>query len=222
MNFHQYAETHEVFNQVPPLEGTNLYSHDRPLQDWLKRYGAAWAEPQLQHYGALAGGPLMAAGFLANENKPVFKSHDRYGHRIDLVEFHPAYHELMRTAVEHGLVSLPWAGTQQAAQVARAGLYYLHAQAEIGSGCPLTMTFASVPALRLQPELADLWLPKMTSDASSHGPLRVSSTSEMRCTSTATRTERRSACWISGLANQAFVSTATSAPRARRQNVSAG
>ena len=161
MNFHQYAETHEVTNQVPPLEGTNLYSHDRPLQDWLKRYGAAGAESQLQHYGALAGGPLMAAGFLANENKPVFKSHDRYGHRIDLVEFHPTYHELMRTAVEHGLVSMPWDGTQPAAQVARAGLYYLHAQAEIGSGCPLTMTFASVPALRLQPELADLWVPKI-------------------------------------------------------------
>ena len=161
MNFHQYAETHEVFNQVPPLEGTNLYSHDRPLQDWLQRYGAAWAEPQLQHYGALAGGPLMAAGFLANENKPVFKSHDRYGHRIDLVEFHPAYHELMRAAIEHGLVAMPWAGTQQAGQVARAGLYYLHAQAEIGSGCPLTMTFASVQALRLQPELADLWFPKI-------------------------------------------------------------
>ena len=161
MNFHQYAETHEVTNQVPPLEGTNLYSHDLPLQDWLKRYGATRAEPQLQHYGALAGGPLMAAGFLANENKPVFKSHDRYGHRIDLVEFHPAYHELMRTAIEHGLVSLPWSDTQPAPQVSRAGLYYLHAQAEIGSGCPLTMTFASVPALRLEPEVAQLWVPKV-------------------------------------------------------------
>jgi putative acyl-CoA dehydrogenase len=85
----------------------------------------------------------------------VFSSHDRYGHRIDLVEFHPAYHELMRTAIEHGLTSLPWAHPQDGAHVARASMTYLHSQAEAGSGCPLTMTFASVPALRLQPDLAD-------------------------------------------------------------------
>ncbi|HEY9130561.1 MAG TPA: acyl-CoA dehydrogenase family protein [Dyella sp.] len=161
MDLHRYAETHEVINQVPPLDGSNLYSRDPALREWLLRYGAGWAEPQLRHYGELAGGPLMAAGFLANENKPVFKSHDRYGHRIDLVEFHPAYHELMRTAIEHGLVAIPWDEPQPARQVARAGLYYLHAQAEIGSGCPLTMTFASVPALRLQPELAEAWVPKI-------------------------------------------------------------
>lgn len=161
MDLHRYAETHEVTNQVPPLDGSNLYSRDPALREWLARYGADWADPQLRHYGELAGGPLMAAGFLANENKPVFKSHDRYGHRIDLVEFHPAYHELMRTAIEHGLVAMPWDEPQPARQVARAGLYYLHAQAEIGSGCPLTMTFASVPALRLQPELAEAWVPKI-------------------------------------------------------------
>ncbi|HEX7813685.1 acyl-CoA dehydrogenase family protein [Dyella sp.] len=160
MNFHQYAETHEVTNQVPPLEGTNLYRHDLPLQAWSQRFGVTDTDA-LQHYGALAGGPLMAAGFLANENKPVFKSHDRYGHRIDLVEFHPAYHELMRTAIEHGLVAMPWDGSRAAGHVTRASLYYLHAQAEIGSGCPLTMTCASVPALRLEPAVGDLWLPKI-------------------------------------------------------------
>ncbi|MDF3846109.1 DNA alkylation response protein, partial [Pseudomonas citronellolis] len=105
MNLHQYAETHEVTNQVPPLDGANLYRIDLPLQEWVRRYDGGWAEQRLGAYGALAGGPLMAAGFLANENKPVFKSHDRYGHRIDLVEFHPAYHELMRTAIEHGIPS---------------------------------------------------------------------------------------------------------------------
>jgi len=162
MNFSQYAETHEVTNQVPPLEGSNLYLRDPPLQEWLRRYGSN-AEAELEHYGALAGGPLMSAGFLANENKPIFKSHDRYGHRIDLVEFHPAYHQLMRTAIEHGLVAMPWDGSCKAGHVTRAGLYYLHAQAEIGSGCPLTMTFASVPALRLQSELAGLWQPKILS-----------------------------------------------------------
>lgn len=155
------AETHEVTNQVPPLDGANLYRLDLPLQQWLRRYQAGWAEARLDAYGALAGGPLMAAGFLANENKPVLRSHDRYGHRIDVVEFHPAYHELMRTAIEHGIPSLPWSDPQPGAQVARAALMYLHNQAEAGSSCPLTMTYASVPALRQQPDLAERWLPRI-------------------------------------------------------------
>ena len=161
MNLHPFAETHDVTNQPLSLDGTNLYRIDLPLQEWSRRFGAGWAESRIDAYGALAGGPLMEAGFLANQNKPVFSSHDRYGHRIDLVEFHPAYHELMRTAVEHGLPSLPWAHSQSGAHVARAAMTYLHSQAEAGTGCPLTMTFACVPALRLQPDLADLWLPKI-------------------------------------------------------------
>ncbi|MFK3821935.1 acyl-CoA dehydrogenase family protein [Pseudomonas yamanorum] len=161
MNLHQFAETHDVTNQPPSLDGTNLYRIDLPLQEWSRRFGAGWAEQRIDTYGALAGGPLMEAGFLANQNKPVFNSHDRFGHRIDLVEFHPAYHELMRTAVEHGLPSLPWAHPQSGAHVARASMTYLHSQAEAGTGCPLTMTFACVPALRLQPDLAETWLPKI-------------------------------------------------------------
>ena len=156
-----HAETHEVFNQVPSLDGANLYRLDLPLQEWIRRYDGAWAHERLSAYGALAGGALMQAGFLANENKPVFKSHDRYGNRIDLVEFHPAYHELMRTAVEHGLPSLPWTDPRAGAHVARAGLTYMHSQAEAASGCPLTMTFAAVPAIRLQPNVAEQWLPKI-------------------------------------------------------------
>jgi putative acyl-CoA dehydrogenase len=163
MSLHEFAETHEVFNQVPPLDGANLYRVDLPLQEWVRRFQGGWAEQRLDSYGALAGGSLMAAGFLANENKPVFKSHDRYGHRIDLVEFHPAYHELMAAAIEHGIPSMPWTDPRAGAQVARAGMSYLHSQAEAGTGCPLTMTFASVPALRLQPEIAEKWLPKILS-----------------------------------------------------------
>lgn len=161
MSLHEFAETHEVINQVPPLDGANLYRVDLPLQEWVRRYHGGWAENRLDSYGALAGGPLMAAGFLANENKPVFKSHDRYGHRIDLVEFHPAYHELMRASIESGIPSMPWTDPRAGAQVARAGLSYLHSQAEAGTGCPLTMTFACVPALRLQPDIAEKWLPKI-------------------------------------------------------------
>jgi len=157
------AETHEVFNQVPPLEGANLYRLDLPLQEWTRRFEGGWAEAQLDAYGALAGGPLMAAGFLANEYKPVFKSHDRYGHRIDLVEYPIAYHELMHAAISHGLPSMPWVAPRYGAQVARAAMSYLHSQAEAGSGCPLTMTYASVPVIKSQPELAAVWLPKILS-----------------------------------------------------------
>ncbi|PHN47502.1 acyl-CoA dehydrogenase family protein [Pseudomonas amygdali] len=163
MNLNQFAETHEVTNQPPPLDGANLYRIDVPLQEWSSRFGAGWAQPRIDAYGALAGGPLMEAGFLANQNKPAFASHDRYGHHIDLIEFHPAYHQLMSTAIEHGIPSLPWTDPQPGAHVARAAMSYLHTQAEPGSGCPLTMTFASVPALRLQPDLAEIWLPKVLS-----------------------------------------------------------
>ncbi|KQQ49938.1 DNA alkylation response protein [Pseudomonas sp. Leaf127] len=161
MNLYSLARTHDVTNQPPPLDGLNLYRIDLPLQALVQRFGAAWASPRIDAYGALAGGPLMEAGFLANRHKPVFHSHDRYGHRIDLIEFHPAWHQLMRTAIEHGIPSLPWREPQPGAHVARAAMSYLHTQAEPGSGCPLTMTFASVPALRLQPELASAWLPKV-------------------------------------------------------------
>ncbi|MDC3736635.1 acyl-CoA dehydrogenase family protein [Pseudomonas syringae pv. syringae] len=163
MNLNQFAETHEVTNQPPPLDGANLYRIDVPLQEWSSRFGAGWAQPRIDAYGALAGGPLMAAGFLANRHKPEFASHDRYGHRIDLVEFHPAYHQLMSAAIEHGILSLPWTDPQPGAHVARAAMSYLHTQADPGSGCPLTMTFASVPALKLQPDLAEIWLPKVLS-----------------------------------------------------------
>lgn len=161
MKPNSFAETHQVTNQPPPLDGANLYRIDLPLQAWTQRFGAGWAAPRIDAYGALAGGPLMEAGFLANKHKPTFESHDRFGHRIDLIEFHPAYHQLMSAAIEHGIPSLPWTDPQPGAHVARAAMSYLHTQAEPGTGCPLTMTFASVPALRLQPELARIWLPKV-------------------------------------------------------------
>ena len=162
-NLRHLAETHQVTNQPPSLDGVNLYRIDLPLQAWTRRFGAEWATSRMDAYGALAGGPLMEAGFLANQNKPVFASHDRYGNRIDLIEFHPAYHQLMSAAIEHGIPSLPWTDPQPGAHVARAAMSYLHTQAEPGTGCPLTMTFASVPALRLQPDLAETWLPKVLS-----------------------------------------------------------
>ena len=167
MNLHEYAETcaetHVVTNQVPPLNNINLYRDDLPLQEWVKRYQGDWADEALNAYGQLAGSKLMEAGFLANENKPIFKSHDRYGHRIDLIEFHPAYHELMSAGIAAGITSAPWTDPRPGAQVARAATMYLHNQAEAGTSCPMTMTYACVPALKLQPDLAEHWLPKILS-----------------------------------------------------------
>ena len=113
--------------------------------------------------GRLVGGePQQQWGRLANENRPVLRTLDRYGNRIDEVEFHPAWHQLMRMGVEHELHSLPWTSEEPSAHTARAALYMTAMQAEAGFACPITMTFAVVPALRAQPELAAEWEPLVT------------------------------------------------------------
>lgn len=155
--------THEVFNQTPALENYNSYDSDPALQEAVRREGAAWAEDAIRAHGARCGSAeVIGWGFLANEFRPDFHSHDRTGQRTDCVRYHPAYHQLMRLALENGLHSSPWTDPRLGAQVARAAKYYLQAQAEAGHGCPVTMTFASVPALRkASPALAAQWLPKI-------------------------------------------------------------
>lgn len=160
------AETHEVFNQPPPLENYNLFEQDRALQEAVVREGADWALDELKAHGEITGrADIIELGFLANENKPVFHSHDRFGHRQDLVKFHPAYHQLMTLALEHGLHSSPWTHPQKGAHVARAASYYMHSQVEAAHGCPVTMTFAAMPTIALQPEIAAVWGPKITARA---------------------------------------------------------
>ena len=155
--------THDVHNQPPPLVDVDLFSTNRPLVEALDREGAAWARERLVEVGRVWGGePLSTWGVQANENPPKLRTHDRYGHRIDEVEFHPAWHQLMALASEHELHSLPWTSGEDGAHVARTAMYMCSGQAEAGHGCPITMTFAAVPALRTTPELADEWLPKLT------------------------------------------------------------
>ncbi|SET61890.1 putative acyl-CoA dehydrogenase [Marinobacter segnicrescens] len=156
------AQTHEVLNQPPALENYNLFLQDKALQEAVEREGASWARQELEAFGKLAGlRETIELGFLANDNKPSFHTHDRFGHRIDEVRFHPAYHELMRLAMEHGLHSSPWQQPGEGAHVARAAKYYLHTQVEAAHGCPVTMTFAAMPSIMKQPELAELWAPKI-------------------------------------------------------------
>ncbi|HUK72471.1 MAG TPA: acyl-CoA dehydrogenase family protein [Streptosporangiaceae bacterium] len=140
--------THEVLNQPPPLAGYDVAA-DPALLDGLDREGGGWAARDLHELGKLAGSAETATlARLANENVPVLRTHDRFGNRIDEVEFHPAWHQLLDTAVRHGLHAAPWLDTRPGAHVARAAKFYVWAQAEAGHGCPISMTYAAVPALR--------------------------------------------------------------------------
>ena len=154
--------THEVLNQVPPLQGRNLFEDHAALQEALEREGGGWARERLSAAGAFWGGEPMRWGVEANEHPPVLHTHDRFGHRRDEVEFHPAWHALMRAGVEQELHALPWRTDRPGAHVARAATYVCSGQAEAGFGCPITMTFAAVPALRTQPDLAAEWVPRLT------------------------------------------------------------
>ncbi|MFF7457376.1 acyl-CoA dehydrogenase family protein [Kitasatospora sp. NPDC008115] len=146
--------THEVTNQVPLPYGHDTAA-DPALLAALHRAGAGWAEPELRELGRLAGSEQAAEwGRLANENPPVLRTHDRFGHRIDEVEFHPYWHELMRTAVGHGLHAAPWRDDRPGAHTARAAKFFVWGQVEAGHTCPVSMTYAAVPALRATPGLA--------------------------------------------------------------------
>ncbi len=155
--------THEVTNQVPPLTGHDV-SADPALVEGVNREDADWALGELRALGTLAGSAKAQEwGRLANENPPVLRTHDRYGNRIDEVDFHPAWHELMTVAVEHGLHATPWASPRPGAHVARAAKFYVWSQVEAGHGCPISMTYASVAALRHTRALATEWEPLLES-----------------------------------------------------------
>ena len=158
------ASTHEVFNVSSELANYNLYLQDKALIEATAREGAAWAHDDLAVFGELVGTAAhLELGALANKHPPELDTHDRFGHRVDLVKFHPSYHALMKTSIEHGLHASPWSDPREGAHVARAARFYMHSQVEAGHGCPITMTFASIPSLRTTPALAQWWEPRITS-----------------------------------------------------------
>jgi putative acyl-CoA dehydrogenase len=158
------TDTRETSNQAPPLTGHNLYLIDPTLVEAVHREHAGWAEGQLRELGKLLGTEeAQRWGFEANENEPQLHTHDRFGNRRDEVTFHPAWHQLMRTAIENQAHSLPWIESRKGANVARAALFMLLAQNELGHTCPVSMTFSSIAALRCDPELTAGWEPQILS-----------------------------------------------------------
>jgi len=158
--------THAVENQPPPLENYNVASGDRALLDAARTYAGDAAVAELVSLGELAGrSETIALGFDANEHPPELHTHDRFGHRIDEVRFQPAWHRLMTYAADAGLAGAPWEDRAPYPHVRRAAKFYLWSQIESGHGCPISMTYAAVPVVRSQPDLASSWLGPLTARA---------------------------------------------------------
>ncbi|MFJ3927411.1 acyl-CoA dehydrogenase family protein [Streptomyces sp. NPDC090022] len=165
------ATTHTVTNQAPPLVGYDVYGGDRALTEGVERHLAPEllgdVREELTDLGRAAGSAQAQEwGALANENPPKLKTHDRYGHRIDEVEFHPAWHRLLGHAVTAGLTD---AWGREDGHLRRAAGFFVWSQAEAGHGCPVSMTHAAVPALRTDPALAAEWEPRLTSHVYEQG-----------------------------------------------------
>ncbi|MGW0548824.1 acyl-CoA dehydrogenase family protein [Streptomyces altiplanensis] len=165
------ATTHTVTNQAPPLVEYDLFTADRALSEGVERHVApelaGEVREELSWLGRTAGSARVQEwGVQANENPPKLRTHDRYGHRIDEVEFHPAWHRLLDEAVSAGLTD---AWGRPGGHVRRAAGFLVWTQAEAGHGCPLSMTHAAVPALRTDPELAAEWEPRLTSHVYEEG-----------------------------------------------------
>lgn len=147
-------QTHEVTNQVPDLNDYNLFTTDIALVEGIRREKVGWHEADLTRFGAELGSKdVLRLGELANRHLPELITHDRLGNRIDVVDFHPSWHELLGLLRREGLHALPWMQPQPGAQVARAAGFFLQSQIEAGSLCPTTMTFASIPVLQNEPSL---------------------------------------------------------------------
>jgi putative acyl-CoA dehydrogenase len=154
--------THEVENQSRPLLDYDAWMSDVALREAVTREGGGWAEDRLGTLGREVGSEEMIdLGVQANVHSPQLRTFNRYGQRVDEVDFHPSYHELMRRAVAHEIPTLPWTETRPGGHVVHAAASFLFTQAEAGVMCPMTMTYAVVPALRHQPEIAATWLPRI-------------------------------------------------------------
>jgi putative acyl-CoA dehydrogenase len=170
---HIHDPSREVLNQAPPLEPINLFETDVALQEALEREGGDWGVERAREAGAVAGSPeAREHSRRAERNEPVLRTHDRHGNRIDEVELDPSWHWLLRGAIERGMSGLPWREEVSGAHVVRGALFALWGQVNDGVMCPVSMTYAAVPALRDgAPELAAAWEPRLTAPNYDRGAL---------------------------------------------------
>jgi putative acyl-CoA dehydrogenase len=154
--------THEVANQPGEFAGRNLYATDAAIREAVRREGGDWLEAPMQALGEAVGSEhVLGLGSLANRFPPELVTFDRYGRRLDEVAFHPAYHELMALAMEHGIHDIAWRAERPGGHVGHAAMLALFTQAEAGTMCPINMTYAAVPALRVDPEAGGPWLARL-------------------------------------------------------------
>jgi putative acyl-CoA dehydrogenase len=150
--------THTVENQPPPLEDVNAFTGDTVLREALLREGGEWATDRLTALGAVVNDPVhVENAFLANKHTPELRRFDRYGRRVDVIEFHPSYHHIMRLAYQHDLGGMAWNNSRPGAHVAKAAASILFNQLEGGVMCPYAISYGSIPLIRQQPELAKVW-----------------------------------------------------------------
>ncbi len=175
MNDRSATLAEQASNQAPLLAGYNAWEQDPILRAAVEREGGGWIEERAHQMGELVGGERMQLlAEQANRHLPELRTHDRHGERIDAVDYHPAYHELMSLAFGAGLHSLAWNARRDGAFVARAALNYLWNQAENGTSCPVTMTFAAVQVMRNDAQIAAEWEPKLLADAYDPRPVHLS------------------------------------------------
>ncbi|WP_406491943.1 acyl-CoA dehydrogenase family protein [Streptomyces sp. NBC_00846] len=156
--------THEVTNQAPPRKDLDEYGTNLPLTEAVRAFGAAWHEKELHEIGTLVGSERFQIDVeLAHTSPPVLRTHDRYGNRVDEIDFHPAYHEVIGAAVNRGTHTAGWADPKPGAAVARAASFMLFAQIEPGHACPMSMSHAVVPVLQRDPDVGRDWLPGLLS-----------------------------------------------------------
>ena len=156
--------THEVTNMPPHLGDQDLWSSDPALREGVEREGGGWAAEKLALFGKIAGSAeIFEKADQANKHTPEIKTFDRYGMRINQVEFHPAYHDLMATAIENEVPSFAWNHPQLGAQVVHAALTYMFNQPEGGVLCPMAMTYSAIPSLRMAGAVGDEWIPRLLS-----------------------------------------------------------
>jgi putative acyl-CoA dehydrogenase len=156
--------THHVENQAPWRVDLDEYALNGPLRDAVTAFGAGWADAQLHEIGADVGSAVFQRdAYLANVHAPVAQSHDRWGYRLDEVEYDPSYHRVIAAAIARGAHTSAWADPRRGASVARAAAFMLFAQIEPGHACPVSMTHAAVASIAGTPRVADEWLPRLYS-----------------------------------------------------------